>query len=116
MKSEELKALVIDALEDLKGVDIKVLDVSAKTSMTDILVIAGGSSSRQVNALAGHVVEKAKEAGCRPLGVEGDEQGSGWVLVDLGDVVVHVMLPETRDFYNLEKLWGDDAPEDDTLS
>lgn len=109
MEAEELKKLVVDALEDRKGVDIKVLDVRDKTSVTDILVIAGGTSSRQLKALADSVVEKAKEKGIRPLGVEG-QQSSGWILVDLGDIVVHVMLPETRDFYNLEKLWGSDTP------
>lgn len=109
MNAEQLKALVVDALEDRKGLDIKVLDVRDKTSVTDILVIAGGTSSRQLKALADNVVEKAKEKGVQPLGVEG-QQSSGWILVDLGDVVVHVMLPETRDFYNLEKLWGEGTP------
>lgn len=110
MNTEELKALVVEALEDLKGVDIKILDVRDKTSVTDILVIAGGTSTRQVKALADRVVERAKEAGVKPFGVEG-EPDSGWVLVDLGDIVVHVMLPETRDFYNLERLWGQGTPE-----
>jgi ribosome-associated protein len=109
MNTEELKKIVVEALEDRKGVDIKVLDVRGKSSFTDILVIAAGSSTRQVKALADSVVEKVKEQGMRPLGVEGERE-SNWVLVDLGDVVVHVMLPETRDFYNLEKLWGEDAP------
>lgn len=109
MNAEEMKQLVVDALEDRKGLDIKVLDVRDKTSVTDILVIAGGTSTRQVKSLADRVVEKAKEKGVRPLGVEG-QPNSGWILVDLGDVVVHVMLPETRDFYNLEKLWGEGAP------
>lgn len=111
MNAEQLTKLVTDALEDLKGVDIKVLDVHEKSNVTDIMVIVGGNSSRQVRALASNVVDKAKAAGQQPLGVEG-EQDSSWMLVDLGDVVVHVMLPETRDFYNLEKLWGDDAPEE----
>lgn len=109
MNAEELKDLVLDALEDRKGVDIKVVDVRGKSSVTDIMVIAAGNSNRQVKALADSVVEKAKEKGIQPLGTEGQEESS-WVLVDLGDVVVHIMLPETRDFYNLEKLWGDDAP------
>lgn len=111
MNSEQLKKLVVDALEDRKGVDVKILDVRGKSSFTDILVIAGGNSSRQVKSLADNVVEMAKANGIQPLGVEGQTESS-WVLVDLGDVVVHIMLPETRDFYNLEKLWGDDAPDE----
>lgn len=111
MNSEQLKQLVVDALEDRKGVDVKILDVRGKSSFTDILVIAGGNSSRQVKALADSVVEMAKANGIQPLGVEGETESS-WVLVDLGDVVVHVMLPETRDFYNLEKLWGEDTPDE----
>ncbi len=111
MNSEQLKKLVVDALEDRKGVDVKILDVRGKSSFTDILVIAGGNSSRQVKALADSVVEMAKANGIQPLGVEGQTESS-WVLVDLGDVVVHIMLPETRDFYNLEKLWGDDTPDE----
>ena len=110
MNVDELKELVIDALDDLKGVDIKSLDVQGKSSVTDLLVIASGNSTRQVKALADHVVEKVKQAGLQPLGVEGERE-SNWVLVDLGDVVVHVMLPETRDFYNLEKLWGESPDE-----
>lgn len=106
MNIDELKQVVIDALDDLKGVDIKTIDVRGKSSVTDVLVIASGKSTRQVKALADSVVVKVKEAGLQPLGVEGERE-SNWVLVDLGDVVVHVMLPETRDFYNLEKLWGE---------
>jgi ribosome-associated protein len=112
MNTEQLKQLVVDALEDRKGVDVKIIDVRGKSNVTDILVIAGGNSSRQVKALADSVVEKAKANGVKPLGVEGENESS-WVLVDLGDVVVHVMLPETRDFYNLEKLWGDETPGED---
>ena len=110
MNADELKQVVVEALDDLKGVDIKTLDVRGKSSVTDVLVIASGKSTRQVKALADSVVVKVKEAGLTPLGVEGERE-SNWVLVDLGDVVVHVMLPETRDFYNLEKLWGE-SPED----
>ncbi|WP_290793695.1 ribosome silencing factor [Halomonas sp.] len=106
MQTDALKTLAIDALEDLKAKDITQLDVSHLTSVTDLMVIASGTSSRHISALAGNVVEKAKEAGLQPLGVEG-ENGADWVLVDLGDVVVHVMLPETRQLYDLERLWAD---------
>lgn len=108
MNTEQIKEIVVHALEDLKGKDIRVLNVHGKTSVTDVLVIASGTSTRQVKSLADNVVEKAKEQGIRPLGVEGGD--SGWVLVDLGEVVVHVMLPEVRDYYNLERLWGEDTP------
>jgi len=101
---EEIKALVINALEELKAVDVAVLDVRGKSSVTDFMVIASGTSNRHVKAMANNVVVEAKKAGIIPLGVEG-ESTSEWVLVDLVDVVVHIMLPETRDFYQLEKLW-----------
>ncbi|SHF46187.1 ribosome-associated protein [Modicisalibacter ilicicola DSM 19980] len=106
MQNESLKTLAVEALEELKGQDITELDVSTLTSVTDVMVIASGTSSRHVAALADNVVEKAKEAGVRPLGVEG-EAGADWVLVDLGDVVVHVMMPDARRLYDLERLWAD---------
>lgn len=105
MKSEELLELAKSALEDVKGVDLVVLDVRGRCSFTDFLVISSGTSDRHVRAQADKVIEKAKEAGERPLGVEDSREG-GWVLVDLVDVVVHVMRPEVRQFYNLEKLWS----------
>lgn len=105
MRTKQLKDLVVAALEEIKAKDIAVLDVHKLTSITDIMVVASGTSSRQVKALADNVVEKAKAVGCRPLTVEGEREGE-WILVDLADVVVHVMLPSTRDFYQLEKLWG----------
>ncbi|ACL73354.1 iojap-like protein [Thioalkalivibrio sulfidiphilus HL-EbGr7] len=108
MQTEELTELVIKALEDLKGQDIKAIDVRGKTAITDMMVIASGTSDRHVKALADSVVVKAKEAGVMPLGTEGQGDNE-WVLVDLNDVVVHVMLPRVRDFYNLEKLWLTDA-------
>jgi ribosome-associated protein len=105
MTVDQLLALVIDALEDLKGVDIRVLDVTDMTSITDRMVIVGGTSTRHVKSLADHIVLKAKQAGNPPLGIEGEQAGE-WVLIDLGDVVVHVMLPPVRAFYALEKLWS----------
>lgn len=109
MNSKELCDLAVEALEDIKGIDIKVLDVIDKSSVTDIMIFASGNTSRQVKALANSVADKAKKAGSPALGIEGDESNE-WVLVDLGDVVVHVMQPSIREFYNLEKLWGEDSP------
>ena len=96
--------VVAGALDDLKAVDVHVLDVRHLTTVTDTMVVASGRSDRHVRAIAGAVVEHCKKAGFRPLGVEGERSGE-WVLVDLADVVVHVMLPRVREFYNLEKLW-----------
>lgn len=104
MPSEQLVHLVIDALEDLKAQDIVTIDVRDKTGITDYMLIATGSSSRQVKALADNVLEKTKEQGVRPIGSEGLESGE-WGLIDLGNVVVHVMQPATRQFYDLERLW-----------
>ena len=104
MEPAELKQLVIDALDDLKGVNIVELDVRRLTDVMDYLVIASGTSNRHVKALADNVLMQAKENGRRPLGVE-RQDGAEWVLVDFGDVVVHVMQPATRDFYDLERLW-----------
>lgn len=104
MSPDAIRDLVVAALEDLKAVDVRVLDVSRMTSITDYMVIASGTSDRHVRALVNNVVEKVKEQGLRPLGVEG-ERDAQWALVDLGDVVVHIMLPKVRDFYQLEKLW-----------
>ncbi len=104
MQSEQLKDLVINAIEEIKGNDIKCLDVSELTSVTDYMVIASGTSNRHVKSVADSVMDVCKKQGIRPLGMEGQAQ-SEWVLVDLGDVVVHVMLPATRAFYDLERLW-----------
>jgi ribosome-associated protein len=99
-----LLQLVGTALDGLKAADVQVLDVRHLTTVTDTMVIASGRSDRHVRAIAAAVVEQCKRAGHRPLGVEGERSGE-WVLVDLADVVVHVMLPRVREFYNLEKLW-----------
>lgn len=104
MQADELKDIVLQALEDLKATDIVALDVRKMTTVTDIMVIASGTSDRHVKSLADAVVMACKKAGVPPLGVEGEREGE-WVLVDAGDVVVHVMQPRIRDFYALEKLW-----------
>lgn len=104
MQADELKLLVIDALEDIKAEDIQVLDVTTMTDVTDVMVIATGKSTRQVKALANEVIMQAKAADVKPMGVEGEDIGE-WALVDLGDVIVHIMRPQTRLTYNLEKLW-----------
>ena len=105
MNSEELADLAVDALEEIKGLDIIKLDVSDMTTVTDWMIVASGTSGRHVKALVDNVAEKEKAAGHRPSGVEG-EGGGEWVLLDVQDVLVHVMLPKIREFYNLEKLWS----------
>jgi len=105
-----LVKLVVAAIEDIKGLDIQVLDVAALTTITDHMVIATGTSNRHVKSIADNVIARAKEAGYRPLGVEGIDAGE-WVLVDLADAVVHVMQAQPRAFYQLEKLWDVPPPE-----
>lgn len=104
MSVDELRALVMNALEDLKAEKILELDVRDKTDVTDYIIVASGNSNRHVKSIANNVVMEAKKAGHPPIGVEGESDGE-WVLVDLADVVVHVMLPQARDFYDLENLW-----------
>ncbi len=102
--SPSLKKVVLDALADMKALDVVVLDVRGLTDIADFMIIASGTSDRHVRSVAQRVVEKTKEAGFRPHGVEG-QQDSDWVLIDLHEMIVHVMLPRVREFYGLEKLW-----------
>ncbi len=104
MQIENLRDLVTNALEDMKAIEITTIDVRGKTSITDFIVIASGTSSRHVKATAETVAFRAKEAGETPLGIEGANEGE-WALVDLNGVVVHIMQPKVRDFYQLERLW-----------
>jgi ribosome-associated protein len=99
-----LRDVVLGALAELKAVDVKALDVRGLTDITDTMVVASGTSDRHVKSIADRVVQRCKEAGFRPFGMEGERDGE-WVLLDLQDVVLHVMLPRVRDFYALEKLW-----------
>ncbi len=110
MQASQLTDLVHGAIDDLKGRDITTLDVTNFTDITDTMVIATGTSNRHVNAIVNEVVVQAKQAGLKPLGVEGADEGD-WVLIDLGDVVVHVMREEARGYYELERLWSAPAEE-----
>ena len=99
-----LQGVVLDALADMKALDVKVLDVRGLTDIADTMVIASGTSDRHVRSVAQRVIEKTKQSGFRPHGVEGQQDGD-WVLIDLSEMIVHVMLPRVREFYGLEKLW-----------
>nr|WP_294840645.1 ribosome silencing factor [uncultured Methylotenera sp.] len=103
---EAMKNAVVDAIEDIKGFDISVMDVRKLTSMTNYMIVASANSSRQAKAIADNVREKIKEKGFAIRGTEGEKEGE-WVLVDLDDIVVHIMVPATRAYYNLEQLWGE---------
>ena len=107
---EQLRDLVLNALEDFKAIDIQQIDVRGQNPLTDLFVVASGSSLRHIKSMADNLVLKAKGAGNPPIGIEGDRQ-SEWVLVDLNDIIVHLMLPQTRAFYNLEKLWEASSPQ-----
>ena len=103
-RNATLEKLVLAALEDMKAVNIRLLDVRSLTDIADAMIVASGNSDRHVRAIADRVIEQARAAGRRPMGVEGTRDGE-WVLVDLQDVLVHVMLPRVREFYALEALW-----------
>ncbi len=105
IQTDELLSVTLAALEDMKAVNVQVIDVRDLTTITDIMVVASGTSTRHIKAIADNVALEAKKHGVKALGVEGDK-GSEWILVDLADVVVHVMMPEIREFYALEKLWS----------
>jgi ribosome-associated protein len=105
MQIEQLKQLVLNTLAELKARDVAVMDVRGKTVVTDYMILASGTSDRHVKAIAEAVAFRAKDAGEAPLGTEGVSEGE-WALVDLNGVVVHVMLPKVRDYYNLERLWS----------
>lgn len=109
---ESLLTASQQALEDMKAHDMVTIDLRPKSGIADFLVIASGTSTRHVKAIADEVSKKIKELGVKPLGIEGEREAE-WVLVDLGDVIVHVMLPRTREYYGLERLWsvGDDRPD-----
>ena len=115
MQVENLRDLVVGALEDMKATDITVLDVRGKTSITDYFIIASGTSDRHVKSLAETVAFQAKQAGQAPIGMEGVTEGE-WALVDLNGVVLHAMLPKVRDYYQLEKLWSVDVEAAEKLS
>ena len=110
MQIEALRDVVVEALDDMKAKDVVVLDVRGKTSITDIMIVASGTSDRHVKSIAQTVAFKAKQVGESPLGTEGMEDGE-WALVDLNGVVVHVMQPKVRDFYHLERLWSLEEPQ-----
>ncbi len=112
---EAIRDVVIEALDDRKAVNPLVFDVRGKTAITDFMAFASGNSRRHVRSIAEAVIEAGREAGLRPLGIEG-LQGSEWVLVDLGDAVVHVMLEDVREFYRLERIWGVDEQHSDDES
>jgi len=112
LQPSEIADLAVEILEDIKASEIRCLDVRHLTSMMDFMVVASGRSDRHVRAIADALVERCKERGVQILGLEGQDAGE-WILVDLTDVVVHVMLPRVRDFYEIEKLWDIERPDAD---
>jgi len=110
MQPEAIKKLALQALDELKAENVIVLDVRNHASFTDFMIFASGRSTRHVKSIANEVVESAKKAGEALIGIEGEDVGE-WILIDLGDVIAHIMLPDTRQFYELEKLWGEELVE-----
>lgn len=110
MVIEELKDRIVSIFEDMKAIDVNALDVREMTSITDYMIIASGSSSRHVKSIADRVVEDLRDLGVKPIGIEGEQPGD-WILLDYGDVVMHVMHPQAREFYDLEKLWSTEVHE-----
>lgn len=106
MNADQIKDLALEALDDLKGKDMVTLDVREMTDIADYMVVCTGTSNRHVKSLADHLALTLKKQGCPAQGIEGLDQAAEWALVDFGDVIVHVMLPDTRDFYDLERLWS----------
>jgi len=109
MQAEEIRQLAVEALEEIKARDVTVLDTRKLTTLFDYMIVASAESTRQTKALARNVEEKLKTGGGEVLGIEGEQTGE-WVLVDLGSVIVHIMQPAIRDYYNLEQLWGGEIP------
>ena len=107
LNSDQARDTAVEALQNMKAEDIVILDVGEHASFTDYMIFASGSSTRHVNAIAGSVIEAAKASNNPAIGIEGEDVGE-WVLVDLGDVIVHIMLPDVRLYYELEKLWGEE--------
>ena len=103
--TQALKDIIINALEEIKAIEITTIDVRNLTGITDTMIVASGNSNRQVKALANSVVIDAKAGGYEIIGIEGDDKAE-WILVDFGDVIVHIMLPATREFYDIERLWS----------
>ncbi|MBK1727392.1 ribosome silencing factor [Halorhodospira neutriphila] len=109
MPLQELEGLIRDALEEIKAQDPVVIDVRERTPVTDLIVVATGTSRRHVQAVARSVIDTARAGGVTPVGVEGEGGSADWVLIDLGDAVVHIMTAESREFYRLERMWEMDA-------
>lgn len=114
MRLEQLEQVVRHALDELKAEELVALDVRGKTPLTDLMFVVSGSSTRHVKSIADHVADKVREAGWRTVAMEGEEAAE-WILVDLGDVIVHVMLPAVRELYRLEGIWGLDADDEKPL-